>query len=191
MAMLPETIEEDFIPVDFDESTDLVNEGKAVVTLSFSNAVSVSYIRFTNSYTAAMTLSCFSEAEQHWVDVQDAFELMPYPHFIDGAQDGITIEIAKTSNPAAFENITRLRLLLTQPSPHWLKFGINDLVCFARRNDTLITPKALEEQLSREIEQLHSLVTKATTLVRAHAKEYDRFEVNGQYEIKTLVVSPE
>eukprot|EP00037_Helgoeca_nana_P023650 m.246225 g.246225 ORF g.246225 m.246225 type:complete len:178 (+) comp26422_c0_seq6:72-605(+) len=117
--------------VDLKESTELLTDGKAVVTLEFQQALPLGWITFRNSYSATVTVRHRATALDPWTTAIKSRLLMPHPHCIEGAQDPITLSYQMVPS-GAFDRVKEVQLELRQPSPHWIKFGVSHLHCFCQ-----------------------------------------------------------
>ena len=88
-------------------------------------------ILFRNHYTHSVTIK-FQTKQAHSNDPMHTLirdlELMPNCHSETGAQEWIIL--SEKHFLTKLSHVTRLRLLLRQPSPHWKEFGIEDFAIF-------------------------------------------------------------
>ena len=67
----------------------------------------------------------FSHSGDTWKVCLKNFVLMPSPHCEEGGQGKFTIETGQMICP--IEDAVLVRLVLRQPSPHWLNFSVDNL----------------------------------------------------------------
>ena len=115
--------------------------GCQVVDVDFHSPIpeSVGCITFRNHYTHTLTLKyCCTNTGQisnsnsdptlRWKTCMERLQLMPNCHCERGSQTLVVLNRACFSVP--LEKVSRLRLILRQPSPYWKQFGIRDLKCY-------------------------------------------------------------
>jgi len=188
------------------ESTELVTDGKALLTLDFGRAVPLGWIVFRNSYTATLGARCRADRHAAWTTVLRHMQLMPHPHCIEGAQDPVVLSYTEVA-PGVLDKVREVQLELRQPSPHWVKFGVSDLHCF-QQPDVLDTAaaagsagaaRAMASPLLAEsdpaapadpaaaVRALERTVTAVTELVASVASEFTSVEGDhDSYVIDTL-----
>ena len=93
-------------------------------------------ITFFNYYTHTLTLKYwqgqFSNSKSvtsKWRTCVSKLQLMPNCHCERGSENMVVLNRAHFIVP--LENVSRLRLILRQPSPDWNRFGIRDLKCYS------------------------------------------------------------
>ena len=100
-------------------------------------------VTFQNHYTHSLTLKYWSKRSGQisnlkpdhpapggeWrVGIRN-LQLMPNCHCERGSQSLVILNKAHFMAP--LENVSRLRLILRQPSPDWIQFGVKDLNCYS------------------------------------------------------------
>ena len=125
--------------------------GCKAIDVQLHRPTDISVIRFRNNYTYAVSVLYQSaaatgpslEADAHsgtsinrgtagdWkVGVSD-HTLMPSCH-CDSPSAQKWVELGKETFQSRLEDVTKLRFILRQPSPHWREFGIEDISCYCR-----------------------------------------------------------
>lgn len=187
------------------------NSGCKVIDLNFHGAtVHIGEISFVNNYTAYITvkfrkrsLSGFPDQPRQgpvWQTLVPKTRLMPDPHCENGGQD------FRVFSPSQMlcdpEDVTGLRFICKQPSPHWRVFGIDDLRCYARNPPPPVPKKSVVDDmtdLSEDVapnmnlpntsnvavylQNLHSLNQIVSALT---PQSLGRFDTNNNYEINLL-----
>lgn len=196
------------------------NSGCKVIDLNFHGAtVHIGEISFYNNYSAYVTikfrkrsLSGFPDQPRSgsvWNTLVPKTRLMIDPHCENGGQD------FKIFGPNQMlddtDEVTGLRFICKQPSPHWKTFGIEEIKCYSRaemaptpRSGTQDDPLA---DLSKSgagagpspnlpntnnvaiyLQNLHSLssITAQALAPSLTAQALGRFDDDNCYEINTL-----
>ena len=64
---------------------------------------------------------------------------MPHPHHHDGCNDPFALSTHELGgDPALFRSVLEVQIVVKQPSPHWVKFGLVDVRCFSAAEDTAL-----------------------------------------------------
>eukprot|EP00040_Diaphanoeca_grandis_P042230 m.264464 g.264464 ORF g.264464 m.264464 type:complete len:213 (-) comp56305_c0_seq1:9-647(-) len=195
----------------FKMTSDAENDGKATITLKFDLPVSLTWITFRNSYSAALSIRCCCGVNKDWKIALDDYTLMPAPHFADGCNDPFAVSIDDLSDTAAFSSVIEMQLTARQPSPHWYTFGLLDVRCFSpckgsapptHTPTSTPTPTSTTSlntpHQSKVPDQLEALVSQLNTMQSitgsvAHMISdvgFDRFEVDDSYNIESLNMPP-
>ena len=110
---------------------------------------SIRYVVFRNRYTHCITIKCLrrnsspSEPSNWKVCVQN-YILMPSCHCEQGSQSWVVL--GEEEGLRGMEEVSKLRLILRQPSPHWKGFGVDHFTCYTA---TCISPLSLSAPLAR------------------------------------------
>ena len=111
--------------------------GCQVIDVEFRSPTlnTIGCISFRNYYTHSLTLKyqrriSKSKSDQQWKTCIRTLQLMPNCHCERGSENLIVLNKAHFGG-IQLENVTRLRLILRQPSPDWSQFGIRDLKCYS------------------------------------------------------------
>eukprot|EP00729_Bicosta_minor_P003970 gene3970-13094_t len=128
-------------------------DGSAVVELSLRPSGSpVVCISFKNVCSASVTVRVRGKDGTAWKAALVDKVLMPSPHCEDGSQglvvSSISISISILNQittivlPAssfldveACKAVAEIQLILRQPSPHWVRFGLQDIRCYTTMDD--------------------------------------------------------
>ncbi|XP_046840240.1 nicolin-1-like isoform X2 [Xenia sp. Carnegie-2017] len=86
--------------------------------------VEIGYFSFQNNYTASISVK-YKSSDGSWKVCLKNHILMPSAHCEEGSQSVFTVKSDMMLCPIRKANM--VRLLLRQPSPHWLDFSIEDL----------------------------------------------------------------
>eukprot|EP00047_Mylnosiga_fluctuans_P010625 m.17293 g.17293 ORF g.17293 m.17293 type:complete len:145 (+) comp3229_c0_seq2:173-607(+) len=121
---MPTTLPE-WAPVAFTQSA-RGKGGRMTIAIALSSPVTALCIAFRNKYAAA--LSVRAQIKGAWTMCLRDHVLMPCAHVEDGGQSTV---ILTSDMFSAFGQTSALELVLLQPSPHWLSFGITDLRLFS------------------------------------------------------------
>lgn len=197
------------------------NSGCKVIDLNFHGAtVHIGELSFFNNYTAYITikyrtrsLSGFpASADQPrsgpvWETLVPKTRLMPDPHCENGGQDFRIFGPAQMVAEA--DEVTGLRFICKQPSPHWKTFGIEEIKCYSRA-EMVDTPRSTKQEdplselsksattpsislpnagnISLYLQNLHSLSSITSTALHPSltARNLGRFDEDNCYEINTL-----
>lgn len=93
--------------------------------LVFTKSHSCSAIQFTNNHTYSISIMSQSEGSSDWKILLWNYVLMSNPHSTGRDAEGLSVILG--TNFFHKEDFIRLRILLSQPSPHWQDFGITEL----------------------------------------------------------------
>ncbi|XP_066285150.1 nicolin-1-like isoform X1 [Branchiostoma lanceolatum] len=128
------------------------SSGCAVVDLTFpsTKSVDIGEITFKNNYTALLSIKLKVREENEkegeepaetdgettltWVTGLKNVQLMPEPHCEDRAQSYFRIKREQLLVPP--DNVLSVRLVLQQPSPVWLSFGLDDIKFYSPKDET-------------------------------------------------------
>ncbi len=102
----------------------------------------IDFISFQNYYTYCITIRCSRKDSQTgghhqvspWQPCIKDLQLMPNCHCEQGGQNWVVLRGADSMT--ALEDVSHLRLILRQPSPHWREFGVREIKCFTRGKDS-------------------------------------------------------
>lgn len=83
-------------------------------------------IRFCNEQSHSISLMCQSSDCSDWKVILWEYVLMPNPHTLGKSSESCFTLLADIFLRKV-EDMTRLRVILRQPSPHWDYFGISNL----------------------------------------------------------------
>ncbi|KAG8194543.1 hypothetical protein JTE90_013291 [Oedothorax gibbosus] len=188
--------------------------GCSILEISFPEPVAIDEIRFRNSYTAFICISCKKVAAEKDVKNRDIlpwqasirrFVLMPDPECEKSSQDYFSIPSKESSIPLS--SVVNVRIVLKQPSFRWKKFGIEELSFYGEtakdgRQLTLSYPlsasrKAECKTSNTEIDKNENLMSPKAKYMwtiselmrdkQATGSAVGRFEVDGSYEIDHLL----
>ena len=118
--------------------------GCQVVDVEFHSPIPevIGCITFHNHYTHTLTLQYQTQQSRQtpnsesdpaeWRTAIRRFQLMPNCHYERGSQSLVVLN--KAHFTSQLENTRRLRLILRQPSPDWVQFGIRDLKIYSVSN---------------------------------------------------------
>ncbi|XP_078677688.1 nicolin-1-like isoform X2 [Branchiostoma floridae x Branchiostoma belcheri] len=119
------------------------SSGCAVVDVTFpsTKSVDIGEITFKNNYTALLSIKLKVREENEkgettltWVTALKNVQLMPDPHCEDRAQSYFCIKRDQLLAPP--DNVLSVRLVLQQPSPVWLSFGLDDIKFYSPKDET-------------------------------------------------------
>eukprot|EP00048_Salpingoeca_helianthica_P018768 m.243043 g.243043 ORF g.243043 m.243043 type:complete len:174 (+) comp26854_c0_seq1:129-650(+) len=118
------------------------DEGRSSLRLTFGAGPLTDFvIVFRNKYTASVTVKALVAGS--WQTCMEDFALMPSAHTEDGGQSVFTLSADKFLLGTA---ISAVELILYQPSPHWLAYGLCDLRVYTRVAAPAVTvSKALDK----------------------------------------------
>ena len=125
--------------------------GCSVIDVMFPDGlpVEIGCISFVNNYTASISVKYKTSADT-WKICLKNFELMPSPHCEEGSQNAFNIKTEQMLCP--IKDAVLVRVVLRQPSPHWLNFSIEN-ICFT--SPPMISSH-LVNILSSNVEDPHS-----------------------------------
>lgn len=194
------------------------NSGCSVLEVAFPTrkGCQIGFIKFKNSYVASISVRVkYKNAEEDgkiiWKTVLKDFKLMPSPHHETGSQDYFIID-AKNKFVFQAEGIVALRIILRQPSPHWINFDLEELAFFLPSSDICeVDKKTVNEQIDTGLEdgtqeqsdiflehdmdfkELASKFNKIVTLAKdenvkssLNNSAAGRFDVGGSYDLNLL-----
>ena len=105
---------------------------------------------------------------------------MSHPHCEDGGQDYVLLD--------SFKPITasKLYVVLKQPSPHWIKFGLKDLKCFTGSADRqeIVRPEDYIKQ--EELNAVLGITARTWQATGRFAGGYQRFDAHFAYDLSGL-----
>ena len=143
------------------------------VTLRTSPS-SVRYLVFKNRYTHCITVKSLSSSSpsepSRWnVCVRD-YVLMPNCHCEQGSQSWVVL--GEEEGVRDMEEVSKLRLILRQPSPHWREFGVDHFTCYTVATCPLSSasltrphPASSTEQVSEKLGKLLCLAEESCDCV--------------------------
>lgn len=132
---------------------------------------SFSRLVFRNYYTYSVIVRCLRpgsapEDRRSWATGASERVLMPNCHAEEGSQDWVTIDASHF--PEELRGCKRLRLILKQPSPDWMEFGIHFLSCYSTvgtcsppNDDNLDSSTVKSDQILSLIRQMAFLAVKS------------------------------
>ena len=180
--------------------------GCGICDISFPIAVHVSRISFVNSYTASVTVQGRVEPDEeqsgyfpHWKTLVKDYILMNRPHYEENSQSSFQISLDESQETD--KKFIGLRLILRQPSPHWINFSVTNIVCYQKLRTNSEDFENEDCQISRLKHQLtqsgfdcesisshlDSIQNMMKTLMQCpEAEEATKFDVDGSYDINLL-----
>ena len=113
------------------------------VTLRSHSSSPLRYLVFKNRYTYSITVKYLKRATSmtsppQWVMCIRNHTLMPNCHCEQGSQNWNVLTV---SNKETSKDITRLRLILRQPSPQWKEFGVDHVTCYTASSTDSTPPQ--------------------------------------------------
>ena len=139
------------LALSMEEATGIKTEGKKArgsgcqvvdVTLRNHTSLPIRYLVFKNRYTYSITVKYLQRTTSltsppQWVVCVQNHILMPNCHCEQGSQSWNVLTVSKEDK--TLNEITRLRLILRQPSPQWKEFGVDHVTCYTT-SSTVSTP---------------------------------------------------
>ena len=106
--------------------------------VTFHQPSSINYITFRNHYTSTVSIRWIS-SDNETISGPDLLEswnvclfdhpLMPNCHCEQGSQDDVIL--GPNDFCSTLQNVTRLRVILKQPSFHWKEYNIHNFTCYS------------------------------------------------------------
>eukprot|EP00058_Branchiostoma_floridae_P008966 XP_002594454.1 hypothetical protein BRAFLDRAFT_277569 [Branchiostoma floridae] len=188
------------------------SSGCAVVDVTFpsTKSVDIGEITFKNNYTALLSIKLKVREENEkgettltWVTGLKNVQLMPDPHCEDRAQSYFRIKREQLLAPP--DNVLSVRLVLQQPSPVWLSFGLDDIKFYSPKDESREVREAMVsyvppchicmclhcvqdippvEEISTSLQQMWAL--SETARINQTEASLGRFDVDGSYDINLL-----
>lgn len=177
------------------------NSGCSVIDVTFPSIqqVEIGSISFSNNYTASLSLKFKTTSDDTWKICLKNFELMSLPHCEEGSQDKFTIKNNQMLLP--IKDAVLVRIILRQPSPHWLNFSIEDLSFFPPNKMSCclsdVLSSSIEVEQSEQPEENDKVVSIANKLQQMWAlaeavgdneplEEAPHFDIDGCYDLNLL-----
>ena len=147
--------------------------GCQVVDVHIHNPIpeTIEYVTFRNYYTYSITIQFRAKDVSGRVSgintdpwqlcIRD-FQLMPNCHCEQGAQDWVVLSKKQFLNN--LDDVTVLRMILKQPSPHWKEFGIQEFRCFQKPKSKPLPPHPgrTGTETQKELESRHNTLEHIT-----------------------------
>ena len=145
----------------------------------FPEPTKVNYLMFRNYYTHSITVKHQEAGSTEWVTVLNKHKLMKNCHSETDAQEWHTIDVFKTF-VRTFDcfRVDKLRIYVSQPSPHWSSFGLQELVAFAV-NELPADPPA--PAVCPQVLSAASDVLTLVQSVKEHRQEFKRHDKFSKY----------
>ncbi|XP_033642363.1 nicolin-1-like isoform X1 [Asterias rubens] len=205
------------LEIRINDQKDSFGSGVVVVDVTLQSVAlfNLGSIGFRNNYTAfiSVKVKCKPKSdhdEVRWRDCVKRLQLMPDPHTETASQDYFTI--SRSNMLFEPDEVTAVRLVLLQPSPVWVHFGIEDVAVFSpevkSESSTSVTAWLLQNQhltetgskqtTMKSTQQVVPAVDKITAglqhlwalteTMRANQTQTSlgRYDVDGSYEINLL-----
>ncbi len=103
-------------------------------TEPFSNCINA--VRFRNRHSYSISMFCQSSGCRDWKVILWEYALISSPHSLGRSSEN-WVTLLGDSFLQKVENVTRLRILLKQPSPHWDDFGISNFSLLSSSGEVL------------------------------------------------------
>lgn len=168
------------------------------VTFPTTQPVEIGCISFLNNYTATLSLK-FKTSDDTWKICLKNFELMASPHSEEGSQDKFIIKNNQMLHP--IKDAVFIRIILRQPSPHWLNFSIENLSFLSpskissNLSDILASNIKLNDNDEPENDKVVSIantlqqmwaLTEIVSDNETTSEESPHFDVDGCYDLNLL-----
>eukprot|EP00042_Codosiga_hollandica_P058387 m.879197 g.879197 ORF g.879197 m.879197 type:complete len:174 (+) comp59842_c0_seq2:4702-5223(+) len=164
-------------------SREQLSPGLQLLTLTLGQRTPLEQLAFCNYYTESLAVLAQYEGDAELSVLLPFVRLMVSPHCEDGAQTQYLISLPKDSR-----TVTKLQLVLRQPSSQWMQFDLKSIV-ISRPAPDQRNESTRESQRELELHPIEVLASKVDPLATQLAAETARshFEVEGNYELEVLV----
>ncbi|XP_028398201.1 nicolin-1-like [Dendronephthya gigantea] len=175
--------------------------GCSVIDVIFPAAkvVTIGCISFVNNYTASMSIK-YKTSDDTWKTCLKNFVLMPSPHCEEGSQKMFSVKADQML--CSIKDAVLVRLVLRQPSPHWLNFSLDNLTFSPPTKISSHLTEILssnmdsenfddEEDENRRVVDIASKLQQLWALTEATAAnegkdEESHFDIDGCYDLNLL-----
>ncbi len=115
----------------------------------FEEPVTIGEIRLQNHYVAYLSVLMKYSTRRDWDTAVRRRQLMPHPHFENGARSYFEF-----SPQTSWTDVTEVRFILQQPSPHWKRFYVENLGIYGERKSESVENAYLTDLIRRTSEAL-------------------------------------